>query len=101
VPALQPWHWLTKADVQRLAVEAYQVATHDNRDLTDAASTPENFARDLQEVFETLLADAALAAGVPAAPFGAQSFASAMRADVPSDWKPQYPIFVTASAKSN
>lgn len=58
--------------------------------------SPENFAYLLQQAFEVLVADAALAAGVPAAPAGAPAFASCMREAVPVDWKPQYPVFVSA-----
>lgn len=62
-----PWRWLTLQDVQRLAVEAYRSASHDlSRDLQDPHSSPENFAYLLQQAFEVLVADAALAAGVPA-----------------------------------
>lgn len=97
VAALLPWRWLTQEDVQRLAVEAYRSASYDlSRDLPDPNCSPENFAYLLQQAFEVLVADAALAAGVPAAPAGAPAFASGMRKAVPADWKPQYPVFVPA-----
>lgn len=98
VPAALPWRWLTQADVQRLAAEAYRIATHDCSDLQDPQCTPEAFARALQEVFETLVADAASAAGVPATPPNASQYARHMRADLPADWRPQYPKFIPAQA---
>ena len=95
VVALLPWRWLTLQDVQRLAVEAYRSASYDlSRDLPDPNCSPENFAYLLQQAFEVLVADAALAAGVPAGPAGAPAFAISIREAVPADWKPQYPIFV-------
>lgn len=97
VAALLPWRWLTLLDVQRLAVEAYRSASYDlSRDLPDPNCSPENFAFLLQQAFEVLVADAALAAGVPAAPAGAPHFARCMREAVPADWKSQYPVFVSA-----
>lgn len=98
VPAALPWRWLTQADVQRLAAEAYRIATHDFSDVQDPQCTPEAFARGLQGVFETLVADAASAAGVPDMPGNASHYARCMRADLPVDWKPQYPVFIPAHA---
>lgn len=98
VPAVSPWNWLSQADVQRLAGEAYRLATYDYRGLDDSASNAENFTRGLQEIIEVLIADAAAAAGVPAAPFGASDFAKSMRVELPADWRPQYPVFISAQA---
>lgn len=101
VPVVLPWHWLTLADVQRLAVEAYRIASHDMLEGLKDVSYPtthdaEDFGRGLQEVFETLVADAANAAGIGASPSNSPFSAKCMREDLPADWKPQYPIFVPA-----
>lgn len=100
VAALLPWRWLTLQDVQRLAVEAYRSASYGlSRDLPDPNCSPESFAYELQQAFEVLVADAALAAGVLAGPAGAPAFARRMRQDVPADWKPQYPVFVSSPSE--
>lgn len=101
VPVALPWHWLTQADVQRLAVEAYRIASHAMIEGLKDVSYPtthaaEDFGLDLQQVFETLVADAANAAGIGLSPSNAPLFAKSMREDLPADWKPQYPIFVPA-----
>lgn len=98
VPAALPWPWLTQVDVQRLAAEAYRIATHDCSDVQDSNCRPQAFARCLQEVFDTLVADAASAAGVPDMPGDASHYACCMRADLPADWKPRYPVFISAQA---
>ena len=94
VPA--PWHWLSLSDLQRLAAEAYRVATYDCRDVSDPCCTPELFAADLQQTFEVLIADAAAAAGFKVAPAGAPGYAAQTRAYVPASWSPQYPVYAPA-----
>ena len=84
--------------MQRLAAEAYRIATHDCSDVQDPNCTPQAFALGLQEVLDTLVADAASAAGVPDMPEDASHYARCMRADLPLDWKPQYPVFISAQA---
>lgn len=89
-----PWHWLTLADVQRLAVESFRIASYQCRDVQDAASTPEMFTEALQQAFEVLVADAATASGFHVASSLSQDYAQAMRADLPAGWSPQYPVYV-------
>jgi hypothetical protein len=94
-PVAAPWHWLSLSDVQRLAAEAYRVATFDCREVSDPCCTPENFAADLQQVFEVFIADAAAAAGYQVAPAGAAGYAAQTRAYVPASWSPRYPVYAT------
>lgn len=93
-PVSKPWDWLTVAQVQKLALEAYYSATYDTLDFDDLPENPkEYFASKLIEALEIFVADAALANGIPCAPAGAQKFAAFMRSSVPKDWRPQYPIY--------
>lgn len=93
-PVQNPWSWLTLAQVQKLALEAYYSASHAMSDPEDRPEHPrEYFASELISAFETLVADAALSSGIACAPAGASQFAAHMRAAVPVDWRPQYPIY--------
>lgn len=97
-PVQSPWHWLSAPDVQRLAAEAYRIAAFCCREVSEPACTPDLFVSELQLTFEVLVADAARAAGVDAAPADAATYAAQLRADLPSGWSPQYPVYGVAKA---
>jgi hypothetical protein len=93
-PALKPWYWLSLADVQKLAKEAYMSATHQ---LSDIDSLPDDpyplFVEVLSEAFNVLVAASAQEVGVRCAPANSQHYAKCMRDDLPADWRPQYPVY--------
>jgi hypothetical protein len=93
-PVLKPWYWLTLAEVQQLAKEAYQMASYELRDVNDWPADPAaHFAEALASAFEVLTAAAAQKAGVRCAPAHAEGYAQRMRADLAPSWRPQYPMY--------
>lgn len=90
----KPWDWLSLAEVQKLAVEAYRSATFALSDPDDQTSSPRAyFVSELVQAFEVLIAGKAQALGVPCAPAHAEHYAECLRARVPDSWRPQYPLY--------
>lgn len=109
--APNPWSWLTLADVQKLAVDAYKVASHQVHGLGwphDKAR--EYFADELMVRFSMFLAVKAVEAGmpltvVPGVGPNEQSVirdAARLRKKV-ANWRPQYPVYqqVTPASAAN
>lgn len=93
-PVAKPWDWLTLAEVKELAAEAYLAATHGLSDPSDWPSEDRAFfVSELASAFEVLVAGKAQGLGIRCAPAGAQHYAACLREDVPSSWRPQYPIY--------
>lgn len=93
-PISKPWDWLTISDVQKLAVEAYRATTFALSDPDDQTINPRGyFAEQLIQALETLVADAAQIEGISCAPANAMHYAACLRADLPAQWRPQYPVY--------
>lgn len=104
-PVIKPWGWLSLAEVQNLAIEAYRVASFELlADLQESRLTVqekrETFVENLVDMFRDLVrADAVTRAGCW--PVNARTadyrnypkIAAALCASVPADWRPQYPVF--------
>lgn len=89
----KPWDWLTIADVQKLAVEAYRSVTYAASNPDDQAGYPhEDFVEQMGEAFRVLVAGQAQSLGIRCSPPNAMHFAACMR-EVPATWRPQYPIY--------
>lgn len=90
----KPWGWLSLAEVQKMAQLAYSAATHG---LSDPDDWPSNvqalFVQELASAFEVLVAGRAQHLGIACAPAGAQHYAQCLREDLPSTWRPQYPLY--------
>lgn len=103
-PMTKPWDWLTLADVQKLAVEAYRSVTYAASDPEDQATYPhEDFVSQLGEAFRVLIAGQAQSLGISCAPANAMHYAACLREDVPANWQPQYPVYkkLTPASASN
>lgn len=93
-PMVKPWDWLSLAEVQKLAVEAYRSATFALSDPEDQTSSPhEYFVGELARAFEVLVAGKAQGLGLTCAPANAKHYAQCLREDVPANWRPQYPVY--------
>jgi hypothetical protein len=90
----KPWEWLTRSQVQELALQAYRSATYA---LADPEDWPDDaracFIAELTQAFEVLASSAAQNAGIAGGLAGAQHYAQCMLEDTPADWNPQYPIY--------
>ncbi len=97
-PTSKPWDWLTLADVQKLAVEAYLVASWFAKpDMEDSALTPQEqrdfFAQGLSAMFNDAVMARASSQGKC---FPANDYSKVWEtflAEVPTDWRPQYPVY--------
>jgi hypothetical protein len=93
-PVATPWDWLTLAEVQKLAKEAYLSVTHSDASDPDGWEfARESLGADLAQSFGVLLADKAQSLGICCAPTDAHEYAARMREAVPSNWRPQYPVY--------
>lgn len=100
-PTPKPWDWLTLADVQKLAVEAYKAASYEvhHQDI-EQFKTRESFANELVHVFSYFMADAAAKAGMPVTVIdhigpnqqSVLDHVSDMRG-LHASWRPQYPVY--------
>lgn len=91
-----PWSWLSIADVKKLAGEAYRIASYDSREihLEPDLQGPELFCDSLVETFEVLVRGHAQQAGLVMGSWSYVDQVVKLRAAVPVDWQPQYPLFV-------
>ena len=90
----KPWGWLSLTEVQKIAQTAYSAATHGLSDPNDWPSNVQAlFVQELASAFEVLVAGRAQQLGIACAPAGAQHYAQCLREDLPSTWRPQYPLY--------
>ena len=104
-PVAKPWEWLTLSEVQKLALDAYKVASYAL--LQDAQESDftvqclrEQFAQDLAETFKNALDAYAVTEGMcwpvdtdtPLHENYPLVWAN-LCGDVPEDWRPQYPVY--------
>lgn len=93
-PVKKPWDWITVAQVQELAKEAYLMASHDLSDAQEWPSEPDAaFVQELASVFEILLSAMAQKRSIRCAPASAEHYAQMMRSALPATWRPQYPLY--------
>ena len=114
-PLPKPWDWLDAAQVKEIALKAYYVATHGLLEDVQFGQLSEqelrqSFAESLTDVFRDLvIADAVTRGGcwpvdANTPPFrNYPQIAANMCADLPKDWKPQYPVYqeVTPASATN
>lgn len=100
-PIANPWSWITLADVQKIALDAYKVASYEVNELGwshDRAR--EYFADELTARFGTFVAVKAVEAGMPCTvvpgigPNDKAVIRGAARAlNKVAGWRPQYPVY--------
>ena len=105
----KPWGWLSITEVKEMALKAYYVASHgladdvqDNR--FDVQELRQVFAMNLADLMRDLVLAQAVTKGgcwpVSAATPHHQNYpqiAADMCADLPPDWRPQYPVYKPAT----
>lgn len=90
----QPWDWLSAAQARDLVTKAFRAASWSCR---EPEASPENFAEELIETFELLVAAAAERAGHGIRNDSYPAMADRRLAQVPEGWRHQYPRFVDPS----
>ncbi|PKO59945.1 MAG: hypothetical protein CVU24_14210 [Betaproteobacteria bacterium HGW-Betaproteobacteria-18] len=101
----KPWGWLSITEVKEMALKAYYVASHglieDVQDNPfDVQELRQVFAMNLADLMRDLVLAQAVTRGgcwpVSAATPRHQNYpqiAADMCADMPADWRPQYPVY--------